>query len=352
MISEELTTDLVISYDDSFPDSTSQFLKPFENLEVMSIHEGMHLNFEIAQTVRRRKKSPILKLAQPKDALEIVKIYKELYNETYPYKEMEDVQEVQKMIKNPNCDWVVFKDIHDNTMGCFTFLLDFEDKMGYIRGLMLKKQYQGNVDVIKAVIGSYIGMYSKYRDRIYRWYCENRTAHAKSQFALSIGGIRPLAFYPNKDVFLGKIESDILHICYDERAITTMRSCQTPIIISEAYNCFLYSTNRYNLGSYKIGNSDKLCLDYHKIKLIRKSLKQHVTKEKFGYETIRFTLEGSDSYFDFLHTPQIQNLEKTSYKVASLEELYTFVEQFIECGKDLGIRYCEIFISAYKPEHQ
>ena len=352
MISEDLTTDLVISLDDSFPDSTSQFLKPFENLEIESIHEGMSLNFEIAHTVKRRKKCPILKLAQPKDAFEIVKIYKDLYNGTYPYKEMEDVQEVQKMIMSPNCEWVVFKDIDDNIMGCFTFLLDFEDKMGYIRGLMLKRQYQGSVDVIKAVIGSYIGMYRKYENRIYRWYCENRTAHAKSQFALSIGGIRPLAFYPNKDIFLGKVESDILHICYDKRAITTMRSCQTPIIIPEAVNCFKYSTNRYHLGPYKIANFEKLNLDNYKIQLLKKSLIKQLKVDKFGYKTIRFTLKGSDSYFEFLYTPQIQNFEKTSYNVNSLEELYLFIEQFIEYGQKLGIRYYEIFISAYKPKHQ
>ncbi|MFW9819655.1 MAG: DUF998 domain-containing protein [Candidatus Thorarchaeota archaeon] len=351
MLSEELTTNLVISIDESFPDSTSQFLKPFENLEILSINEGMHLNFEIQQEVKVKKKCPILKLAQPEDAFEIVEIYKELYNGTYPYKEMEDVQEVEEMIKSPNCDWVVFKDIHDNIMGCFTFVLDFDDKMGYIRGLMLKKQYQGNVDVIKAVIGSYIGMYSKYKDKIYRWYCENRTAHSKSQFALSIGGIRPLAFYPNKDVFLGKVESDILHICYDERAITTMRSKTTPVFIPEVRKCFLYSTQRYNLGPFKFDNSE-LELNLRTIKQLRKVFSSNITKDKFGYETFRFTFNSSNSFFEFIHTPQIQNFEKTTYKVDSLEELCVFVEQFMKCVKDLRIRYCEVFLSAYKPEHQ
>ncbi|MFX0021534.1 MAG: DUF998 domain-containing protein [Candidatus Hermodarchaeota archaeon] len=351
MISEELTTELVISIDDSFPNSTSQFLKPFENLEILSINDGMHLNFEIKHKTKADKKNPILKLAQPKDAFEIVEIYNELYNGTYPYKEMEDIQEVQKMIKSPNCDWVVFKDIHNSTMGCFTFVLDFEDKMGYIRGLMLKKQYQGNVDVIKAVIGSYIGMYSKYKDKIFRWYCENRTAHAKSQFALSIGGIRPLAFYPNKDIFLGKVESDILHICYDERAITTMRSNNTPVVIPEVANCFLYSTQRYNLGACKFDNSE-LELNFRTIKQLRKTFSSNITRDKFGYETIRFTFDGSTSFFEFIYTPQIQNFEKTTYKVESLEELYVFVEKFMKCSKDLGIRYCEVFLSAYNPGHQ
>ncbi len=35
-----------------------------------------------------------------------------------------------------------------------------------------------------------------------------------------------------------------------------------------------------------------------------------------------------------------------------MEELYVFVQEFIKCGKELGIRYLEAFISAYKPTHQ
>jgi hypothetical protein len=38
--------------------------------------------------------------------------------------------------------------------------------------------------------------------------------------------------------------------------------------------------------------------------------------------------------------------------VNNLEELYVFVKAFTKCGKELGIRYCESFISAYKPSHQ
>jgi hypothetical protein len=35
-----------------------------------------------------------------------------------------------------------------------------------------------------------------------------------------------------------------------------------------------------------------------------------------------------------------------------MEELFVFVEEFLKCKKELGVRYCEVFISAYKPEHQ
>ncbi|MFX1389398.1 MAG: hypothetical protein ACFE9Z_04960 [Promethearchaeota archaeon] len=350
-VSEEYGSNTIVSLEQLFPENTQQFLRPFEDIVSTDIHLGMQLDFEIKDRIRRSKKSPILRLARPEDALDIVEIYKELYEGTYPYKEMEDTEEVRQMIESPTCDWVVFKDINDNTIGCFTFILDFEDKKGYIRGLMIKKAYQGKVDVIKAVIGSYIGMYTKYKDQIYRWYCENRTAHSKSQYALSIGGIRPLAFYPNKDVFMGKVESDILHICYDQRAITTMRYNQTPTIIPEAANCFLYSTQRYDLGACNFDNS-VLELDFKKIRQLRKKIKYINKKDKFDYETIRFSLEESESFFEFLYTPQIQNFEKTTYEVSSVEELYVFVELFMKCAKEWNIRYCEVFLSAYKSEHQ
>ena len=63
-------------------------------------------------------------------------------------------------------------------------------------------------------------------------------------------------------------------------------------------------------------------------------------------------IEGTDSYFTFLHTLSIQNFEKAKYKVNSLEELYVFLEEILKCIKDYDIRYCEIFISSYEPEFQ
>jgi hypothetical protein len=81
-------------------------------------------------------------------------------------------------------------------------------------------------------------------------------------------------------------------------------------------------------------------------------LEKSVIRDKFGYEIIKFSLPNSNSYFEFLYTPQVRNFEKTKYYVNSLEELYVFVKEFIRMGGQLGIRYCEAFISAYNPTHQ
>ncbi len=351
MLSQETVSDSKISLNELFPTYTNQFLQPFKDIIDPNIHEDMCLDFNISDRKHTHKKSPILRLAHPEDAKEITGIYKELYNGTYPYKEMENVQEVRKMIMDPTIQWIIYQDPSYNIAGCITFVLDFENKRGYIRGFMLRKEYQGYVDITKAMIGSMISMCHKYKDKIYTWFVENRTAHAKSQYSMWVCGMAPLGFYPNKDIFLGEVESDLMQVLYDERALRQYRSPKIPTIIPAAKKCYLYSHERYYLGEYKI-NSPKITLDYKKIKTLQSKLKRTIQKDDFGYETITFSFENIKSSFQFLYTPTVSNFEKTRYKVASLEELFVFVQEFMKWKKKLGVRYCEVFISAYHPAHQ
>ena len=351
MLSEDVLSNSAVSLNELFPSYTNHFIKPFEKVVDPDFHNGMCLDFELCDRDSKEKVNPILRLARPEDAEGIVEIYKELYNGTYPYKEMEDVDEVRKMIKDPTIQWIIYQDPSYNLAGCITFVLDFENKRGYIRGFMLKKKYQGYIDITKAMIGSMIGMIHKFGDRIYTWYVENRTAHSKSQYSMWVCGIAPIGFYPNKDVFLGKVESDLMQICYDEKVLREFRTRTIPKILPQVEECYLYSDKRYKLGDYHIEVPD-ITLDRKKIFRIKKNFVKNVDQDKFGYETIKFSITGTKSYFQFLYTPQVQNFEKTNYKVNNLEELYVFVQEFIKCGKELGIRYCEAFISAYKPTHQ
>jgi len=180
---------------------------------------------------------------------------------------------------------------------------------------------------------------------------ENRTAHAKSQYSMCVCGISPIGFYPNKDVFLGKIESDLMQILYDNRALDKYRASEIPSILPQVEPCFLYSDEKHNLGHYHITDPGDF-LNQIKIEEIKNAVSKTIVKDKFSYETIRFTIAGTDSYFEFLYTPQVQNFEKTKYYVHNLEELYVFVQEFIKCKNELEVRYCEVFVSAYKPEHQ
>ncbi len=344
----------VVTHEDMFMNFTQQFLHSFEEIASSDFQTGAYFDFEIAGRNHKKRINPMIRTATSQDIDEIIFIYKDVYDNTYPYKEMEDREEIRKMLESPNVEWLIFETVEHEIVGCFTFMLDFDKKMGNIRGFNLKKKYLGKLDIMKMAMGSIIAMYKKYNDRIFRWYGECRTAHSKSQYFLSAFGFKPVGFYPCKDVFYDKVESDLLILSYDERALTTMRSKKTPEILPEVFNGFLYSDKRYNLGPCNIVDSisPELKLNNQKVRKLQKSLIRRISKDKFGYESIKLSFKDSSSFFEFLYTPTVQNFEKTHYKVSCIEELYVFVQEFIECGKRYNIRYCEAFISAYEPTHQ
>ncbi|MFX1305290.1 MAG: GNAT family N-acetyltransferase [Promethearchaeota archaeon] len=343
---------LSVSYDEMFMNFTQQFLQSFEKIANCDFQVGTHFDFEIEGRTQKKRINPLIRLATPEDIDEIIFTYRDIYEDSYPYKEMEDPGEIRRMIKSPKVEWLIFETLSGEIVGSFTFILDFEKKLGNIRGFVIKKKFLGKVDIMKMAMGSIIAMYKKYNDRIFRWYGECRTAHTKSQHFCSAFGFKPVGFYPCKDIFYNKVESDLLIVSYDERALTTLRCKNTPKILPEVLNGFLYSDRRYHLGSCKIENFNNVSYNNLKIKKLGKMLLRNISKDRFGYETIIFSFDNSDSYFEFLYTPTVQNFEKTSYKVNSIEELYVFVKEFLKYGKQYNIRYCEAFVSAYKPNHQ
>ncbi len=351
MLSKQVYSEKTVALEDLFPNFTHEFLEPFKEIVGDKIKLDLHLDFQIKGRKHAHKINPILRLARPEDAEKIIEIYKELYDGTYPYKEMEDVHEVRKMIEDPKVQWIIYQDPSENIAGCITFVLDFENKRGYIRGFMLRKKYQGHIDITKAMISSMLGMLHKYKNVIYVWYVENRTAHAKSQYSMYVCGISPIGFYPNKDIFCGEVESDIMQILYDEKALTSLRSREIPQLIPQVEPCFQFSCERYGLESLVIKDS-KMSLDRKLVKALKKSIYGDVSKDSFGYETFTFRFHGSDSFFQFLYTPQVKNFEKVKYKVESREELHVFAKEFLKCKKELSVRYCEVFVSAYNRDHQ
>ncbi|MFX1446439.1 MAG: hypothetical protein ACFFHV_23855 [Promethearchaeota archaeon] len=351
MLTQEIFNTNIIPHEKLYPKSINQFLALFKDSPNEKIEEGLFLDFEIETGIENHKLNPILKLAKPEDAKQLVEISKEVYNGTYPYKEMEDENAVRGMILSPNYHFILFKDMYDNTLGCFKCILDFENKKGYMGGFMVKKKYQGVLDVVKAIMGSYIWMWGKYGDRIMVWYCENRTAHCTSQYMTAVCGIKSIAIFPNKDIFFDKIETDIMGIIYVEKALKELRSNSKPKIIQEALSCFLYSNERYQLGDVQIC-FPKINLNKNQINQFRNSLVIKISKKKFGYEKISYKFEGSDSYFKFIYTISNQNFEKTTYKIKNLEELFVFLQEFKSTIELMNIRYSEVFVSAYKPTHQ
>ncbi|MBY8982812.1 MAG: hypothetical protein KGD57_07680 [Candidatus Lokiarchaeota archaeon] len=342
----------LISNKDLFSDSTDQFLLPFQNIIDQGIPNAMCFNFDLIKRERKKAINPMLQLATPDDAKAIVDIYLDIYKGTYPYKEMENVSEIRRMIKSSNYRWLLFKDSNTNKIrGCFTYQLDFKNKRGYMRGFNIPPRYQGKIDSMKALIGSMIRIWSELKNKIFIWYSENRTAHTSSQYLANVCGIKPIAFLPNKDVFFNKVESDIMQIAYDSKVLNLNRSKLIPKIIPSVMYYYDYSNRRYNLGKIDL-SSLKLKINFQKTKKLKTEIIISVQKLKFDYFNIELSFEKSDNYFKFLYNPRVNNIEKTEYEIDSLEELFVFILKFKQLISYLKIRYCEVFVSAYKPSHQ
>ncbi len=350
MITQEVISYPVIPYKKLSPNSVDEFLDIFEDVLDLDLENGMDLNFQIDSKMGNNKISPTLVLAKPWDAEEIANICKEVYEGTYPYKEIEDKHKVRKMIESPEHHFILFK-VGDYVAGCFRCALDFEHKKGYTGGFMVKKEYQKSLDVTKSIIGSYAWMWSTYKKEILIWYCENRTAHAASQYITSVCGINTVAFFPNKDVFYDQVESDVMGIIYQEKVLSKYRERKTPTLIRNALDSFLHCDDLYGLGNFTLVSPD-LTLDYEMVSKLHRNFRKDVISDKYGYKYYQFFLSGTKSYFTFLHTPNIQNIEKTKYHIDSLEELYVYLEEFLKCMKENSIRYSEVFVSAFYPEHQ
>jgi hypothetical protein len=350
MITQEVISYPVIPFKKLSPNSVDEFLDIFEDVLDLDLENGMDLDFQIDSKMGNNKISPTLVLAKPWDAEEIANICKEVYEGTYPYKEIEDKHEVRKMIESPEHHFILFK-VGDYVAGCFRCALDFEHKKGYTGGFMVKKEYQKSLDVTKSIIGSYAWMWSTYKKEILIWYCENRTAHAASQYITSVCGINTVAFFPNKDVFYDQVESDVMGIIYQEKALSKYRERKKPTLIRNALDSFLHCDDLYGLGNFTLVSPD-LTLNYDMVSKLDRNFRKDVISDKYGYKHYQFFLSGTKSYFTFLHTPSIQNIEKTKYHIDSLEELYVYLEEFLKCMKENSIRYSEVFVSAFYPEHQ
>jgi hypothetical protein len=350
MITQEIIQYPIIPYKKLKPNSVDEFLEIFEDVLDLDLENGMELDFIIDTKLGTEKISPTLVLAKPKDAKIIANICKEVYDGTYPYKEIEDERMVKKMIESTDNHFILFE-INGDIAGCFRCALDFEHKKGYSGGFMVKKKYQQVLDVTKSIIGSYFWMWKTFKKEILMWYCENRTAHAASQYITSVCGINTVAFFPNKDIFYDQVESDVMGVIYREKTLNKYRDRKTPVLIENALDSFFHCDNLYNLGNFQLASPD-LDLNYDKISELQKAFRKDLITDKYGYGYHQFFIKGTKSYFTFLHTSQIQNFEKIKYHVESLEELYVYLEEFLKSMKINKIRYCEAFISAFRPEQQ
>ena len=350
MISQELLLEPIIKYEQLFPRTIDEFLDTFQGIIDLDIETGINLDFIIDPRESESKIVPSLQLAESKHAKDIVAIFEEVYDHSYPFRDFLDKEKVAAMIRSIEYNFILFM-VNKEIGGCFKCFLDFEHRRGYIGALMVKKKYQGILDFTKAIIGSSYWAFSIYREVIDVWYCENRTAHASSQYSTGVCGLNTLAIFPNKDVFYNQVESDVLCVNYSENALDDLRVVSKPKLIRDAIECYMHSDGIYNLGEFEIIDPH-LSIDFKKVQELLGKFRMDIISDKYGYEYFQCFIGGTNSYFLFLHTTTVQNFEKVKYHVESLEELYVYLTELKRCMFQKSVRYIEVFVSAYKPKHQ
>ena len=331
--------------------TVNDFLEIYEDSIRIDNKNLLNAEFELIADRLSQKISPILEKAELNDANEIVQIFKEVYHGKYPYKVMESEEEVRNMINNPKYEWILFKVGINNIVGCVLAELNFKKKMGIMHGFIVRKQYQKIIDALMACIGSITYFWKTYKDKIMVWSAEVRTNDTAPQYCGLMCGIKPIAFFPNKDIFVEKVESDLMIIAYDEKVVKELRSKEEPRIIRQTLNCYVYTNKRYDLGTPYVENPD-IKYDLKYLDEIKHKIESKVQEDVFGCETITFSIKNTNSYFKFVYNPYSKNIEKTKYNVNSLEELYVFLERVKQLIQEYNANFFQCFVSAYNPIHQ
>jgi RimJ/RimL family protein N-acetyltransferase len=293
-----------------------------------------------------------IRLAKLSDALNISNLIKEVYNGTYPYKEMVDINKIIEMINDPNFYWLIYKLNENELIGSLLIHIDSENRSGTAHGFTIKKQYQGNLNnFLKITIAAFYHIYNIHEKKVLIWYCEIRSAHSKAQYIGSILGFKPIAFLPLKDIFFNQKESDFLFVLYDNDTLKNQRSLSKPQIIKEVLKCYSFSSKKYILD-IPIVKNPSIQYDKKKMREILKNLDLEKSYDNFDNENYKIIIKNSKSYIKFKHNNLIKSVEKTEFKVKNIEELYIFTKCIKKICKSQNIRYFECYLSAYNPIHQ
>jgi len=325
-------------------------LNSYPYLKEIDLENG----YEFVNSMSKGKIIPSLKFATEEDAEEITQIFKEVYENTYPYKKMESASEILNMIRDPNYYWIIFKIKPDIKVGCIGIHLDFERKIANLFGFAFRKRYRQNIDIGTACIACIFAPVYKFRDKILIWYGEARSSLSSAQYLFRLAGFLPAAFLPNKDIFYNHPESEFLVVIYDKNTLFNYRSSRKPELISQAIFCYFYAFQKYNLELPTIKNYENLesKLNNNEIAYKKTQLTRKIERDEFCNELISYSIKGTDSFCQFQYYKNIKIVEKTIFKVSNAEELQLFlneIKDFITASK---LRYFEIFISAYNSEHQ
>lgn len=169
---------------------------------------------------------------------------------SYPYPEALDPIWIDAQGRDrKHTIWKVVKNTLDgHVIGSVTIQLDRENKRGYVRGMMIDPAYQGmgvGRVAYPHAFGDIMGTKAN-REVIKIFWTENRTAHQGSQRISEALNFYPLGLLPNKDIFQGKRESDLLYALYSMNTLKRRRP--DPQLIQEVLPIYDAVAGQFRLG--------------------------------------------------------------------------------------------------------
>jgi len=326
------------------------FLRINAKYKDLSLEKG--ISFPKRSSSKAQKVILSVQIAKPEEAQSISEIFKQVYQNTYPYKELENIQEIRKMIEDPDYNWLLFKIGGEKAIGCAGVKFTSSTKCIYLHGFAIKKEYQGMASLPKLILAAWVVLLTKYEKRALMCFGEARSAHSKSQSLSDYLGLKPIAFFPKKDIFFNREESEFLLILYDEHIFTKYRRKETPKIIPRALPCYYFARERYQLEFPELSEHLTLNFDHKKIQAIKQNLVYQEGSDTLGNMQVTISISNSDAYISFSHQPQVRIFEKINYRVSNKEQLFVFIAEVKKQMKKFKIRYLEVYASAYHPIHQ
>jgi hypothetical protein len=311
-------------------------------LDIDDFYDSWSLEYQNnLETMSKEINADLISPSSLQDAEKIVQIYTEVYRGTYPFPEMLDKNWIFARFSDPQYNWGLFitKETQE-IIGCWTIVLDFINGTGYMRGLMVRPQFQKRFNLkLLCEIMTWQVMH-KHRSQITKWYCEARTAHSISQYLMTVMGSNLLGLFLNKDYFYGIKETDALMVAYSPRCLSELRIL--PIaILPEVMPLFEYTQMLLGLPNVPV-YPIKHNLDPSSSYSYLAELKVTIEKDEHNYHMLSVIHAKSETKLTGVYTPAVKNIEKVKIEGTKPEAIYATILFLSIYTMNLGIEYVEI----------
>lgn len=301
----------------------------------------------IEKEVIRMGQSTTLELhqAQLSEARELMELYDVVYEGSYPYDEVRDLNWISEQMQVPeNVQLTVVDRQTGRVAGASLFQLDLGQRTVYARGIMIHPDFAGYGCGSFLLGHAYQALIHDLNNWVHIYYTENRTAHIKSQKLGENAGMKPLGLLINKDLFFHERETDVLMGLFSRPVFEQRR--KFPQVIEPYFPIWEVIRKFYHLEH--VDPINRVALE-DPVKLNR-PLNCHFGRH--GYLHVTIPGMTARSYLKFKVNKTTKAAEETKFQVSSPGEFRALLESALNFLKKEGIEYFEVYVPAWHPEYQ